>query len=67
MAVYQENSDGSITTIVEDTTIIQIETRIKESLCMDSTCGMEIRAAVSKIIPIVEPVIETVITSEEVS
>ncbi len=66
MAVYQENPDGTITTIVEDTTIGQIETKIKESLCMDSSCGMEIRAAVSKVVPVTEPVIEAITTSEEV-
>lgn len=48
MAVYQENRDGTISTIIEDITIGQIEERIKDSVCIESTCGMEIRAAVSK-------------------
>lgn len=62
MAVYQENPDGTITTVVEDITIGQIETRIKESLCIDSTCEAEIRASIIKTIP----VIETSTTTEEV-
>jgi hypothetical protein len=59
MAVYQENPDGTISTIVEDTTIGQIESRIKESLCLDSSCGAEIRASISKVTPIIEIVIPT--------